>query len=189
MTAPCGAGQKAARFTLINAPFCRARNRPTSRARQNARRCSRYAIQGNLPNYTGGVMRDLRRHPRDTPSGPLRDRITGKLALVSQLLHQPLKGSGDIYALHEPELDYISKGKARVRHDFGTKLSMPRQSTRGLRSVCARCINGRFLRCLKLLYLARITISFLYIASFNKTSSNLSIDKGVIFLSFLVERL
>jgi IS5 family transposase len=77
-----------------------------------------------LKGYTGRVMRDLRRHLQDIPSGLLRDQITGKLALVSQLLHQPLRGSGKIYALHEPEVDCISKGKARVRYEFGTKVSI-----------------------------------------------------------------
>ena len=69
-------------------------------------------------------MRDLRRHLRDIPTGPLRDRITAKLGLVSQLLHQQPKGRGKIYALHEPEVDCISKGKARVRYEFGCKVSI-----------------------------------------------------------------
>ena len=77
-----------------------------------------------LKGYTGRVMRDLRRHLQDIPSGLLRDQITGKLTLVSQLLHQPLRGSGKIYALHEPQVDCISKGKARVRYEFGTKVSI-----------------------------------------------------------------
>jgi transposase, IS5 family len=45
-----------------------------------------------LKGYTGRVMRDLRRHLQDIPEGSLRDRIIGKLALVSQLLHQAPKG-------------------------------------------------------------------------------------------------
>lgn len=77
-----------------------------------------------LKGYTGRAMRDLRRHLRDIPTGPLRDRITAKLALVSQLLHQQRKGGGKIYALHEPEVDCISKGKARVRYEFGCKVSI-----------------------------------------------------------------
>lgn len=77
-----------------------------------------------LKGYTGRVMRDLRRHLQDIPSGLLRDQITGKLALVSHLLHQPVRGSGKIYAMHEPDVDCISKGKARVRYEFGTKVSI-----------------------------------------------------------------
>ena len=77
-----------------------------------------------LKGYTGRIMRGLRRHLNDIPTGPLRDRITAKLALVSQLLHQQPKGRGKIYALHEPEVDCISKGKARVRYEFGCKVSI-----------------------------------------------------------------
>jgi transposase, IS5 family len=77
-----------------------------------------------LKGYTGRVMRDLRRHLQDIPEGSLRDRIIGKLALVSQLLHQAPKGADKIYALHEPTVDCISKGKARVRYEFGCKVSV-----------------------------------------------------------------
>jgi IS5 family transposase len=77
-----------------------------------------------LKGYTGRVMRDLRRHLGDLPAGALRDRVAAKLALVSRLLHQQPKGSDKIYALHEPEVDCISKGKARVRYEFGCKVSI-----------------------------------------------------------------
>lgn len=77
-----------------------------------------------LKGYTGRVMRDLRRQLEDIPDGNLRDRIIAKLALVSQLLHQQPKGADKLYALHEPEVDCISKGKARVRYEFGCKVSV-----------------------------------------------------------------
>lgn len=77
-----------------------------------------------LKGYTGRVMRDLRRNLDDIPEGGLRDRIIARLALVSHLLHQQPKGAGKIYALHEPEVDCISKGKARVRYEFGCKVSI-----------------------------------------------------------------
>lgn len=44
--------------------------------------------------------------------------------LVSRLLHQAPRGGDKIYALHEPDVDCISKGKARVRYEFGTKVSI-----------------------------------------------------------------
>ena len=69
-------------------------------------------------------MRDLRRHLDDIPTGPLRNRVATKLALVSRLLHQQPKGRDKIYALHEPEVGCISKGKARVRYAFGCKVSL-----------------------------------------------------------------
>jgi IS5 family transposase len=63
-----------------------------------------------LKGYTGRVMRDLRRHLDDLPQGGLRDRIIAKLGLVSHLLHQQPRGGDKLYALHEPEVDCISKG-------------------------------------------------------------------------------
>ena len=45
-----------------------------------------------LKDYTGRVLRDLRRHLQDIPEGGLQDRMISKRALVAQLLHQSLKG-------------------------------------------------------------------------------------------------
>ena len=89
-----------------------------------------------LKGYTGRVMRDLRRHLQDISEGGLRDRIIAKLALVSQLLHQQPKGGDKIYALHEPEVDCISKGKARVRYEFGCKVT--RRAAQGVQDLRAR---------------------------------------------------
>lgn len=44
--------------------------------------------------------------------------------LVSCLLHQAPRCGGKIYALHEPDVDCISTGKARIRYEFGTKVSI-----------------------------------------------------------------
>nr|WP_269101047.1 IS5 family transposase [Mangrovicoccus ximenensis] len=77
-----------------------------------------------LRGYTGRVMRDLHRHLGGIPEGGLRDRVVAKIALVLRLLHQKPKGRGKIYALHEPAVDCISKGKARVRYEFGCKVSL-----------------------------------------------------------------
>ena len=77
-----------------------------------------------LKGYTGRVLRDLRRHLRGIPEGPLRERICDALVLTARLLDQPAKGGGRIYALHEPNVDCISKGKARVRYEFGCKVSV-----------------------------------------------------------------
>jgi IS5 family transposase len=77
-----------------------------------------------LKGYTGRVMRDLRRQIDLIPAGAVRAAVLDALALTSRLLHQPTTGSGKIYALHEPDVDCISKGKARVRYEFGTKVSI-----------------------------------------------------------------
>ncbi len=103
-----------------------------------------------LKGYTGRVMRDLRRHLQDIPEGSLRDRIIARLALVSHLLHQQPKGSGKIYALHEPEVDCISKGKARVRYEFGCKVSVATTLDEGfvvgMRSFPGNPYDGHTLR-------------------------------------------
>ena len=77
-----------------------------------------------LKGYTGRVMRDLRRHLRDIPSGALREEICAALVLTGRLLDQKPKDKNKIYSLHEPEVDCISKGKTRVRYEFGTKVSI-----------------------------------------------------------------
>lgn len=77
-----------------------------------------------LKGYTGRVLRDIRRQLDEIPEEPLRERVLDKLVLVSRLLHQPPTDRGRIYALHEPEVDCISKGKARIRYEFGTKVSI-----------------------------------------------------------------
>jgi transposase, IS5 family len=103
-----------------------------------------------LKGYTGRVMRDMRRHLQDIPEGSLRDRIIARLALVSQLLHQQPKGSGKIYALHEPEVDCIAKGKARVRYEFGCKVSVATTLDEGfvvgMRSFAGNPYDGHTLR-------------------------------------------
>jgi IS5 family transposase len=103
-----------------------------------------------LKGYTGRVMRDLRRHLQDIPKGGLRERIIAKLALVSQLLHQAPKGADKIYALHEPQVDCISKGKARVRYEFGCKVSIATTLDEGfvvgMRSFAGNPYDGHTLK-------------------------------------------
>ncbi len=77
-----------------------------------------------LKGYTGRVMRDLRRRLEDIPQGPLRERILDMLVLTSRLLHQQPKDKGKLYSLHEPEVDCISKGKARVRYERGGSVGL-----------------------------------------------------------------
>lgn len=77
-----------------------------------------------LKGYTGRVLRDIRRQLDDMPAGALRERVLDMLVLVGGLLQQGPKSAGKIYALHEPHVDCISKGKARRRYEFGTKVSI-----------------------------------------------------------------
>jgi hypothetical protein len=52
----------------------------------------------------------LSRQLDDILVGSLRDQIIARLALVSPLLHKEPRGRDKIYALHEPEVNCISKG-------------------------------------------------------------------------------
>lgn len=77
-----------------------------------------------LKGCTGRVMRDLLRQIDLIPPAPLRETILDTLVVVSRLLHQAPRGGGKIFALHEPDVDCISKGKAWIRDEFGTKVSI-----------------------------------------------------------------
>ena len=77
-----------------------------------------------LKGYVGRVRRDLRRRLQDIPEGALRGKVLEALWLVGRLLEQTPKSKNKIYSLHEPEVDCISKGKARIRYEFGTKVSL-----------------------------------------------------------------
>jgi IS5 family transposase len=77
-----------------------------------------------LKGYTGRVLRDLRRQLNAIPDGPLRERVLDMLVLAGRLLHQGPKSRDKIYALHEPAVDCVSKGKASKRYEFGTKVSL-----------------------------------------------------------------
>jgi IS5 family transposase len=102
-----------------------------------------------LKGYTGRVLRDIGRKIATVSEGPLRTRIEERLALVTRLLQQTPKSTGKIYALHAPEVDCISKGKARVRYEFGAKVSVATTLAEGfvvgLRSMPGNPYDGHTL--------------------------------------------
>lgn len=63
-----------------------------------------------LKGYTGRVMRDIQRQLGGIAVDSLRQRLEAAIALVDRLLRQKPKDEGKLYALHEPEVDCISKG-------------------------------------------------------------------------------
>ncbi len=77
-----------------------------------------------LKGYTGRVLHDIGRKLGAIPEGGLRRQMEQRIALVTRLLRQTPKSAGKLYALHEPEVDCISKGKARIRYRFGCKVSI-----------------------------------------------------------------
>lgn len=77
-----------------------------------------------LKGYTGRVMRDVARRQAMVGDDGLHARIEAALALVGRLLAQKPRDKQKLYALHEPDVDCISKGKAHKRYEFGCKVSV-----------------------------------------------------------------
>ena len=77
-----------------------------------------------LKGYTGRVMRDVARRLHTVTDDALRARVEGQLALVARLLTQKPRDKRKLYALHEPDVDCISKGKAHKRYEFGCKVTI-----------------------------------------------------------------
>ncbi|SDL41340.1 transposase, IS5 family [Aliiruegeria lutimaris] len=65
-----------------------------------------------LKGYTGRVMRDIQRQVDAITDSALREKI----AVVNRLPRQKPKNKRKLHALHEPDVDCISKGKARKRY-------------------------------------------------------------------------
>jgi IS5 family transposase len=103
-----------------------------------------------LKGYTGRVMRDIQRQMAGIADAALRQRVEAEVALVDRLLRQKPKDKGKLYALHEPKVDCISKGKARVRYEFGTKVSVATTHKEGfvvgMRSMPGNPYDGHTLR-------------------------------------------
>jgi IS5 family transposase len=103
-----------------------------------------------LKGYTGRVMRDIQRQLEAVTDPALRERIEGEIALADRLLRQRPKDKRKLYALHEPEVDCISKGKARVRYEFGCKVSVTTTHREGfvvgMRAMPGNPYDGHTLR-------------------------------------------
>ncbi len=85
-----------------------------------------------LKGYAGRVMRDIARQREAITDPGLRGRVEDELALAARLLRQRPKDKGKLYALHEPDVDCISKGKAHKRYEFGCKVSVATTMREGL---------------------------------------------------------
>lgn len=94
-----------------------------------------------LKGYVGRVMRDIGRKLDTVDDDALRNQIAAEIALADRLLKQKPKDKGKLYALHEPNVDCISKGKARKRYEFGCKVSIATTLKEGF-VVGARSMPG-----------------------------------------------
>ncbi len=66
----------------------------------------------------GRVLRDLERKA-DAATG---HALEPWMQRAWRLVHQRPRDKGKLYALHAPEVECLSKGKARQRYEFGVKV-------------------------------------------------------------------
>ncbi|KOR39208.1 transposase, partial [Xanthomonas oryzae] len=71
----------------------------------------------------------------------VRERISVWLERVQRLLTQRPKDKQKLYALHAPEVECMSKGKARTQYEFGVKVGIAVSARKGL-IVGARSFPG-----------------------------------------------
>jgi IS5 family transposase len=93
-----------------------------------------------LRSRVGRVQRDIERQLQRVPPD-VRERLDELLGRTGRILQQRPKDKNKLYALHAPEVECISKGKARVRYEFGVKVSIVATLKEGL-VVGARSMPG-----------------------------------------------
>jgi IS5 family transposase len=75
-----------------------------------------------LKTWLGRVVRDIER--KTAADTALRAAFRDELSLAHRLLDQQRHDRGKLYSLHAPEVECISKGKARRPYEFGVKVSV-----------------------------------------------------------------
>ncbi|WP_228098407.1 IS5 family transposase [Chitinilyticum piscinae] len=84
-----------------------------------------------LKTLVGRVWRDVSRQVARIPA-ELQDKSHELLHKVERLLTQQKKDKNKLYSLHAPEVECISKGKARQPYEFGVKVSVATTHQEGL---------------------------------------------------------
>jgi len=69
------------------------------------------------------VYRDIERRLAGQPES-VQAAFAESIALTKRLLAQQRHDKKKLYALHAPEVEYIAKGKAHKRYEFGVKVSI-----------------------------------------------------------------
>ena len=77
-----------------------------------------------LRTWLGRLFRDIGR--KIDGDAVAKAAFAGPLALIARLLRQRRedRGRDKLYSLHAPEVECIGKGKARIRFEFGCKVSL-----------------------------------------------------------------
>jgi IS5 family transposase len=76
-----------------------------------------------LKTRVGRVHREIERKIAQVPEN-VRSQADTLLQRVQRILTQKTKGKNKLYALHAPEVECISKGKAKNPYEFGVKVSV-----------------------------------------------------------------
>jgi IS5 family transposase len=75
----------------------------------------------DLKNWLGRILRDIEKNRGNKVLSP---NFTNLISLSNRLLVQEKNTKNKLYSLHEPEVCCISKGKARLRYEFGQLASI-----------------------------------------------------------------
>lgn len=84
-----------------------------------------------LRTRVGRVQRDVARQLGALPE-PAQAKVGDLLTRTGRILAQRTKDKNKLYALHAPEVECISKGKARTPYEFGVKVSIATTFKEGL---------------------------------------------------------
>ncbi|KTT25688.1 IS5 family transposase [Pseudacidovorax intermedius] len=84
-----------------------------------------------LRTRVGRVHREVQRQLHELPEAG-RARVQDLLQRTGRILAQRTKDKNKLYALHAPEVECISKGKARTPYEFGVKVSIATTLKEGL---------------------------------------------------------
>ncbi len=84
-----------------------------------------------LRTRVGRVHREVSRKVSQLPQGQ-QTKAQDLLGRVQRILTQKTKDKNKLYALHAPEVECISKGKARTPYEFGVKVTVATTLKEGL---------------------------------------------------------
>jgi len=84
-----------------------------------------------LRTRVGRVHREVQRQLRMLPEAA-KAKVQDPLQRTGRILTQRTKDKNKLYALHAPEVECISKGKARTPYEFGVKVSIATTLKEGL---------------------------------------------------------
>jgi IS5 family transposase len=92
-----------------------------------------------LKTYLRRVFSDLKRKIHGNAS--LKEAFEELFELTNRLLSQTRESKNKLYSLHAPEVECLSKGKARKKYEFGCKVSLVVTHKKGLALSC-RALHG-----------------------------------------------